>query len=260
MDISTLPKAKKMNVANLPVMAREQIDHSSLPALYLAAKEALIDCDRVDEIKGIASKHSAIAHYAKQIKDDSLRFYAQRIHLRALHRIGELLIEIKDPKERTKIQKQYGLTQTEKDDAWFIGHLGRSELDKMVEKTPPASKWDCRGAGWQKSPSAVKARDRHFAQQADHVLARYETTPYEHATYLLDALLDEVTKHGPPACLSAEMFNFAGANVYRHKEDYMLPDAVRWGQMLAEDEARKIRPAVLKLIEWLDDFDRGMPR
>jgi hypothetical protein len=29
--------------------------------------------------------------------------------------------------------------------------------------------------------------------------------------------------------------------------------------MLAEDEAAKARPVILKLIEWLDDFERALP-
>jgi hypothetical protein len=67
-----------------------------LPQVHEAAQAALATLDSVDECKTWADKASALASYAKQAKDDSLRVIAVRIQARAERRAGELLKQI-DP-------------------------------------------------------------------------------------------------------------------------------------------------------------------
>jgi hypothetical protein len=69
------------------------IVNAKLPAAYQQAKQALAECERVDECKTWADKMAALASYGRQAHDDSLVKHAMRIQNRAWRRAGELLEE-----------------------------------------------------------------------------------------------------------------------------------------------------------------------
>src|SRR5579859_1412886 len=90
------------NLATLPVPGDSS---APLPQKYEAAMAAIAECERIDECKDWVDKAAAMASYARQAKDDSLRVMAVRIQARAERRCGELLKQIPRADEATRYGK-----------------------------------------------------------------------------------------------------------------------------------------------------------
>ncbi len=137
-----------MNIASVPA-----ISSARLPQNYEAAKEALAQCQHVDECKEWADKAAALASYAKQSQDDEMERWAQRIRARAIRRTGELLKQIETAQgQRTDLQlpalegeklsrsdaaKSVGLSPKQTRTAVNIASIPEDDFEAQVESPKP---------------------------------------------------------------------------------------------------------------------------
>lgn len=161
-----------MNLSQLPVTIRRQIPTAPLPINYVAARDAIRACAKIDECKSWSDKAVAIASYARQIKDRTMKEAAERIHLRAYERIGELLLELR-PNGRRKAGGRVGLSSGKVDVAVGIAKAPKTVRDARIEASPPVRPKDLADIGEGRiSPPPVfqkTAQGRGVGQIRAHV-------------------------------------------------------------------------------------------
>lgn len=151
----------------LPLSALPSIDGAKLPAVYERATQALAECTRIDECQNWADKAEALASYARQSKDESLRKMADRIQARAIRRCGELLKLIEPgqgardgkrhegthtPLTRTEAAREAGLSEWQKVTALRVATIPEPVFDAAVEQAEPPTVTQLAEQGKQTKP------------------------------------------------------------------------------------------------------------
>jgi hypothetical protein len=137
-------------VAQAPSFPRPR--EAELPTRYTAACQALAACVDLDECRTWTHKAAALASYARQMHDETLRDFAARIQARAARRCGQLLLEIAGaqgmrtdrlqagtgPKllTRAAAATAAGLSERQRKDALRIAALPDTDFDAAVEAAP----------------------------------------------------------------------------------------------------------------------------
>lgn len=126
--------------------------NATLPAKYEAAKAALAECSRIDECQNWADRAAALASYARQSDDDTLRKHCDRIKARAIRRCGELLKQVTPSKggrpsethdagdiglSRTRAANNAGLSERQKVTALRVASVPADSFDQQVESDDP---------------------------------------------------------------------------------------------------------------------------
>ena len=226
----------RLNFNRLPVMAKQQIDTAQLTPMYEDAKRSLAVLARVDEVKEMYDKHAAIAHYAKQIKDNSLLYYAERVYARALARIGELIEEL-SWKERQETAKANGLSLTDATHAVNIAALPKKILDKFVEKTPPMPKSRLSHEGNRfKKTGATSADISQTMCGVGHTFRGFS----------------HITEQEPSAKLAKHIEELDDYwDFYKTQKEKLIYIA-----QISRDDATLLREKLRPLIEYLDEMDQ----
>jgi hypothetical protein len=122
-----------------------------LPATYEAAHKAVAKCSRIDECKSWSDKAAALASYARQAKDHSLRVMAERIQARAVRRCGELLKQVPSGQgsknqygelrdgnvTRQEAARDAGLSERQKVTAMRVANVAGPVFEAMIESDSP---------------------------------------------------------------------------------------------------------------------------
>jgi hypothetical protein len=203
------------------------VSAARLPATYEAAQHAIAECSRVDECRDWADKAAALASYARQAKDDSLRVMAVRIQARAERRCGELLKQISSatgahlkregalPLSRKASAEAAGLSEHQRKTALRLASVPAEEFDRQVESSAPPTITQLAEQGKQSRTVDVPEGDQKFRD----------------------------------ACTAFNAFvKFCDAN-----------DAVAVAETFPSRDAEVIRKCVAALDQWLDRFITNLP-
>lgn len=158
---------------------------AQLPARYSAAKTALSEAVRVDEVKDWKDKAAALASYARQQDDRSLEEMALKIRARATRRIGELLPAFqphgpkggrpskngggKDTVSQRSAARSAGLSKGQEVQARRIAAIPQAEFEALVEREDP--------------PTLTELEER-----GKRILERPKQDGFKEATYAMGAL------------------------------------------------------------------------
>jgi hypothetical protein len=155
-------------LATSPLPAHIRVSNARLPPTYEQAKTALAQCSRIDECQEWADKAEALASYARQADDDSLRKLADRIQARAIRRCGELLKTFNTgpdggrPKENGEgthtvsqraAAEQAGLSKHQQVTAVRVANVPTDQFEQTVESDMPPTVTKLAEMGKQPQPA-----------------------------------------------------------------------------------------------------------
>jgi len=162
------------------------IGSAKLPATYEAAKVAITNCARIDECQEWANKAEALASYAKQADDDTLRQMADRIQARAIRRAGELLKQFDargDHRKKdgtvlssaTQMARSVGLSERQQKTAVRVANVPAETFEKAIESENPPTVTKLAEMGKQSRPASITPAPQYPTpprgfKQATHVI------------------------------------------------------------------------------------------
>ena len=203
------------SVVSLPSKSDPQ-----LPQKYEAARAAIAECERIDECKSWSDKAAALASYARQAKDDSLKVMAIRIQARAERRCGELLKQIEPANgartdlgrvpTRGEAARGAGLSVHQRKTALRVAAIPEREFNRQVESERP--------------PTVTRLADQGRTQR--------------------------VSVPDP----AAETFKATCAALGEFAKFCDTHDAIETAQTFGVDDAEMARRCVATLQQWLDAF------
>jgi hypothetical protein len=160
-----------------------------LPATYEAARRAIAKCEKIDECQSWANKAEAMASYAKQSKDETLRQMADRIQARAIRRCGKLLKQV-EPQQggdrrskggrppvdsRKAVAESAGLSDHQRKTALRLASIPEPAFNRQVENPNPPTITNLAKRGRQKRPRPQRDErpDTVVATRALRSFAKY---------------------------------------------------------------------------------------
>jgi hypothetical protein len=206
------------------------IGDTKLPATYEAARNAIAECERIDECKTWADKAAAMKAYATMRDDRTLHNLALRIQLRAERRCGELLKQIPradestrfgqagdhPPVTRSQAASEAGLSEHQRKTALRVAAIPEVEFNRQVESERP--------------PTVTQLADQGRTQRV--------------------SIPDPAAESFRAACSALDQFaKFCDTH-----------DPVETAQSFGADDAEMARRCVSTLHRWLHLFGRSVVR
>lgn len=212
---------------NLP--AEISVAQARLPEAYEAAKSALANCAALDECQAWADKAEALASYAKQADDDTLRQMADRIQARAVRRAGEILKTFKSPGGRPSetrdgtvpslsqqaMARDAGMSERQRKTAVRVANVPAEQFERQVESETP--------------PTVTRLADQGTKRRVIHVDTPAAPANFARATQVIGEVKDFAA--------------FCGRT-----------DPVTASEGVESYEVAKLRQAVASIDAWLDRF------
>ena len=174
-----------MNDMSLP-----SVQSARLPKTYEAARQALSECQGIDECQAWADKAAALASYAKQAEDETLLKMATRIKARAVRRAGELLKQI-DPKHganqnikegdhpnvktRSQAAREAGMSEHQQKQSTRVANVPKADFEAQVESDKPPTLSQLAQQGVKPRPVVdLQGRDPKEFNRAMHFVGDFE--------------------------------------------------------------------------------------
>lgn len=191
------------------MMLPANIPPARLPETYENARTALAECQRIDECQSWADKAEALASYAKQADDDSLRKMADRIQARAIRRAGELLKQIEPgtgkyqgkregdrPLDRKQAAEDAGMSDHQRKSAIRVANVPAPDFERQVESdTPPTiTKLAEQGKKKKEPPSHLEGRTPDQFNKCLHFEGAFKDHVRRLDKYRVDELLPLLTE------------------------------------------------------------------
>jgi len=178
--------------------ALASISAAPLPVTYETAKNALAECQAIDECKDWADKAAALASYARQSEDLELEKMAARIRARAMRRAGELLKQIEPAtgknnqyqqvksdgvdsfQSRTEVAQRAGMSERQQVTAVRVASIPERQFTEQVESANPPTLTELARQGTQKREAPpdpetwLKGRSPGAFNKALHFIALLE--------------------------------------------------------------------------------------
>jgi hypothetical protein len=189
-----------MNDLTLRPPTQEEIAQARLPARYEAARTAIAECERIDELKDVADKQAALCSYFRLSRDTTLHNLALRIQQRAQRRMGELLKLIPAASSSNLVQHRQdgavpsvtrtaaadaaGLSERQRKTALRIANVPQQEFERAVESDSPPTVTQLaergRTAKPLPDPAPIPAADHYEVAETQSALRAFAEFCAEH--------------------------------------------------------------------------------
>jgi hypothetical protein len=183
------------------------VREAPLPVSYREACRAIEACARLDECRAWECKATALASYARQLHDDTLRDYAARLQARAARQCGRLLMELAGAKGgdrrskgghppvdcRKAAAEDAGLSAHQLKQVIRVANVPEDEFVAALEASPPATV----------TALAARGRQGPVAPRAPRPLTPWEVLRRTYALLRQLAILCETQECVRTACASA---------------------------------------------------------
>lgn len=195
-------------------MNMPSIISAPLPKTYETAKNALAQCQAIDECKDWADKAAAMASYARQSEDLELEKMAARIRARAMRRAGEIAKQMMQPQgtnrftndrddatviSKSKVQEVSGFSERQLNTSLRVALIPERQFTEQVESANPPTLTELARQGTQKREtlpdpqSWLKGRSPDVFNKALRFVALLERYAKDLAAWDISEVLDCLT-------------------------------------------------------------------